>query len=182
MIDIFLDLKTTLEKDLKSTGFSPDRKPPLEKEPKIEANLSRVETEGLKDLYDQYLIFYSYLTDQITRCIVFFEVTKARHVQKHAEAMKKAHTNKNLTNADLRKACVETDVIYLNAKRDFLYFKQMLAAHEERRRKMSKSMDRVGRELWFRTQSDSSAYHSGYSSNNEQVHEKFKHKYRKVGP
>jgi len=151
MDDIFLDLKSQLEADLKTTGFNPGTEPP-QKEPEIITNLSELRVSSLKNLYDQYLIFYGYLTDQITRCLVFSEVTKARQAQKQAEAMKEAHANKELTNADIRKAYVETNNSYLLAKRDYLYFKQLLAAHEERRRKMSKSMDRVGRELWLRTQ------------------------------
>ncbi|MBP72881.1 MAG: hypothetical protein CMA70_04775 [Euryarchaeota archaeon] len=177
MSDIFLDLKTQLEKELRSTGFNPTAEPPLKEEPEITASLSELPLRELKDLYDCYLVFYGYLTDQITRCLCFLEVTKARQALQYAEAMKRAHSDKSLTNADIRKASVETNVEYIKAKRDYLYFKQLLAAHEERRRKMSKSMDRVGRELWLRTQ-DRFPSSADIGSTSSYV----KHRYRKTEP
>lgn len=175
MSDTFLELKTQLERELKATGFSPKAEPPLKEEPTVNSNLSAMSLNQLKDLYDEYLMFYGYLTDQITRCLCFVEVTKARQAQQHAEAMKKAHNDKSLTNADLRKADVETNSAYIRAKRDYLYFKQLLAAHEERRRKMSKSMDRVGRELWLRTQD---GFPPQVEVDNGHTH--IKHRYRKI--
>ena len=169
MVDIFLALKGKLERDLKATGFSPSKDPPKETEPVIDKVLSKCTSTELRDLYDEFLMFYNYITDQITRCLCFLEVTKARQSQHHAEAMQEAHISKKLTNADLRKAYVETHGSYLAAKRDYLYFKQLLSAQEERRRKISKSMERISREIWLQTQEPDTPKPKGLS-----------HRYRKV--
>jgi len=82
-------------------------------------------------------------------------ISKARLDLKTAEASQRAASDQRLTNADMRKASVDTDPGVIGAKRDYIYFKGRLSVQEDRKKKISKCMDRIGRELWFRTQNDS---------------------------
>tara|TARA_Y100000114_G_C11762492_1_gene330680 strand:- start:1666 stop:2178 length:513 start_codon:yes stop_codon:yes gene_type:complete len=153
MEDLFLSLRGIIEKDLRSTGFNPDPEPPSE-EPRFPRNLSKMETSAIKELYDNYLSWYEYLTDQLSQDQAFLTVAKARLDTKWAEATKRASKNKEATNADLRKAFIQTDLEYMGANQDYIYFKSKLAVQTERRDKIKRSADRIGRELWFRTQDE----------------------------
>jgi len=153
MDDLFLSLRGIIEKDLKSTGFNPDPEPPS-KEPRFPRNLSQMGTSEIKELYDDYMSWYEYLTDQLSQDQAFLTVAKARLDTVWAEATKRVVKNKEATNADLRKAFIQTDLEYMGANQDYIYFKSKLSVQVERRDKVKKSMDRIGRELWFRTQDD----------------------------
>ena len=155
--DVFLNLKNTLEQDLESTGFTVDDSPPGE-EPKIRGDLQSLSIESIKEKYDQFMAYYEYVTDEITRLLGYTAITKARMELAHASAVKKAHANKELTNAEIRKAWVTSESEYVEAHRDHLYFKTMLNMQEERRKKFSKAMDRLGREMWFRNTGDTKKY------------------------
>ena len=152
--DPFIDLKEVIEKDIAATGFYPKENPPG-REPTISGGLENKSKAELKNLYDQFLAYYEYVTDDITRLIGYVSVTKVRLDHASAAAVRRAHANPEYTNADLRKAGATTDPVYVEAQKDNLYFKTLLNMQEERRRKFSKCMDRLGRELWFRTQDDS---------------------------
>jgi len=152
--DIFLALRSTLEEDLKSTGFSPDANPPG-REPKITGSVAALKAPELKALYDEFLAFYDYITDQIVSDIGFEVVSKARLEHVQSSVTLKAHADSTLKNAEQRKAFVHCDLTYLGAKRDYTYFKGKLAMQQERRDKYKRAMDRIGRELWLRTQDDS---------------------------
>ena len=151
--DLFLDLRDTLEQDLRATGFSPSKEPP-DKEPTIPKGLSEKPNEFLKSLYDEFLAYYVYLTDQVAQDTYYAAVGKARLELKIAEATKRISTDVKLTNAEHRKSAIVTDHEVLGAQRDFTYFKSKLSVQEDRKRKISKCMDRIGRELWFRTQTE----------------------------
>ena len=149
--DLFLGLRNIIEQDLKDTGFNPDSEPPS-KEPRFPRNLSKLETAEIKELYDDYMSWYEYLTDQLSQDQAFQTVSKARLDTVWAEATKRVAKNKDATNADLRKAFIQTDIEYLGAFQDYTYFKSKVSVQSERRDKIKRSMDRIGRELWFRTQ------------------------------
>ncbi|MBT3328163.1 MAG: hypothetical protein HN396_18215 [Gemmatimonadales bacterium] len=149
--DRFLELKDTVEGELKRTGFDPVVNPPGP-EPVLPARLAPMKTEDVLGLCDDFQMFYNYLTDEITRCLTFEEVAKARVTFTKATALKAALANKKLTNDKARTAEVDTDDQYLESQVEHLYFKQMHEAQEERRRKISKSMDRLYRELNLRGQ------------------------------
>ena len=151
--DLFLELRGTLEEDLKRTGFDPDQNPPG-KEPKIRGSVSDLDAPDLKRLYDEFLAFYDYITDQIATDIGFVMVSKARLEQVHAQALLRAHNDASLKNAEQRKAFATTDATYVGAQRDYTYFKAKLAMQQERRDKYKRAMDRIGRELWLRTQDE----------------------------
>tara|TARA_B000000460_G_C21533196_1_gene401850 strand:+ start:434 stop:982 length:549 start_codon:yes stop_codon:yes gene_type:complete len=152
--DLFLELRGTLEEDLRSTGFDPDENPPG-KEPKIKGAISSLDTPELKDLYDSFLAFYDYITDQIATDIGFVMVSKARLEQVHAQASLKAQADSSLRNSEQRKMTAIVDPTYVGAQRDHTYFKAKLAMQQERRDKYKRAMDRIGRELWMRTQDGS---------------------------
>ena len=149
--DRFLALKDTVEGELKRTGFDPVVRPPGP-EPVLPARLGPMKTDAVLGPCDDFQGFYNYLTDEITRCLTFEEVAKARVTFTKATALKLALKDPDLTNDKMRTAEVDTDERYLESLVEYLYFKQMHEAQEERRRKISKSMDRLYRELNLRGQ------------------------------
>ena len=151
--DLFTALRGIIEDDLKQTGFSPDKEPPSQ-EPRFPRNLSHMTTPQVKELYDDYMSWYEYLTDQLSQDQAFLTVCKARLDTVHAEATKRVVKVKEATNAELRKAYIQTDIDYLGALQDYTYFKAKEKVQSERRDKVKRSMDRIGRELWFRTQDE----------------------------
>ncbi len=151
--DLFTSLRGVIEADLRKTGFCPDTTIPSA-EPRFPSNLSKLDTAKVKEIYDDYMSWYEYLTDQLSQDQAFLTVAKARLETVHAEATKRVAKNKEATNADLRKAHIQTDLEYLGALQDFTYFKAKEKVQSERRDKIKRSMDRIGRELWFRTQDE----------------------------
>lgn len=149
--DIFLELRETLENDLRATGFSPDRDPPGS-DPVIPREVRTLPNEELKGLYDEYLSFFEYVSDLLAQASSYASISKARLEAVAAEATLSGAKDKSLTNAELRKAHVTK--VCLGARRDYVYFKAQVDVHEARLRKLSKSMDRLGRELWFRAQDE----------------------------
>jgi len=147
--DPFLELREQLEGALINTGFNPASNPPS-KEPRVTGSLSDASDRELKNLYDSFLAFYDYLTDELTRCEIYLETTKERADTVHASIVLEANKQNDLTNAEARKSFVLTHPAYIAAKKDYLYFKQLYSAQEQRRKKMSKSMDRLYRELMLR--------------------------------
>ena len=151
--EAFVKLKETLINDLGKTGFKPQSTPPSE-EPRIRRKVSRMTAPELKDLYDEFLAYYDYLTDQITKWEIYLGTTKEMADTVHGAVLLEIHKDKDLKNAELRKAAVATHPAYLAARKDYLYVKQMHSAQDERRKRISKSMDRIYRELMLRTQDD----------------------------
>ena len=149
----FVKLKETLIADLSKTGFKPQVTPPCE-EPRLREKVSRLTEHELKDMYDEFLSYYDYLTDQITKWEVYLGTTKEMADVVHGAVLLEVYENKILKNAELRKAAVVVHPAYLSARKDYLYVKQMHSAQDERRKRISKSMDRIYRELMLRTQDD----------------------------
>jgi len=178
--DLFLDLRETLEEDLRVTGFSPSKEPPGT-EPIIPPGLSSKSNGFLKDLYDEFLSYYAYLTDQVAQDTCYSSVSKARLGLKSAEATKRVASDSKLTNSDQRKAAVETDPDVVGALRDYTYFKAKLAVQEDRKRKVSKCMDRIGRELWFRTQNESDRDEDFFTSPPKQSTKSYPGAFKRIG-
>lgn len=150
-MELFIELRETLEGELQRTGFKQPSGPPME-EPEIPRRLRELRIDALVDLLDDFQSFYNYLSDEITRVLTFEGITKAQVDLQYALAKKEVSLDKNLTNEAARTMAVETDLTYLTAVRDHLYFKQSHAQLEERRRKISKSIERLYRELLYRDQ------------------------------
>jgi len=151
-MDVFIALKDTLEQELQRTGFKQPEAPPIG-EPEMPRRLRELAIDDLVDLVDDFQVFYNYLSDEITRVLTFEGITKAQVDLQYALAKKEAALNKELTNESARNIEVETNEVYLGAVADYLYFKQGHAQLEERRRKISKSIERLYRELMYRDQS-----------------------------
>ncbi len=145
----FEELQQRMEADLRQTGFAPKTKPPSS-EPELPERLSQMADNEVKDIYDKTLRFYGYLCDQIARYEPFLVTTKKRLVVIEAEALQEAYDKGTLKNAELRRAHVDRHPAVKSALYDYLYFKQMNAVQEERRKKLSKNIERIYRELAFR--------------------------------
>lgn len=158
MSDRFLELKDSIAAELQRTGFNPSPDPPCD-EPQIPDKLVKLETEAVQALCDDFQRFYNFLCDEITRCLMFEEVARARMNAARADAKKRAASDKRLNNDKLRDAWTDSDEDYLDATRDYLFFSQIHEAQEERRRKMSKSLDRLYRELLSRGNDPGQAPH-----------------------
>lgn len=148
-IDPFVALRDTLEADLKDRGFQLDEHPPAE-EPRIREKLSPKTSRDLSNLYDEFLMYYDYLSNDLTNSKVYYGVTKARLVKITAEVSSEAKKVAELTNPESRKNWVLTHPDVVQGTCDFLYYEQLVEATEERRRRISKSMDRIWRELLSR--------------------------------
>ena len=142
-------LPKAIETKLAKTGFRPSIDPPFE-EPGLPIKLSSSTNDELHNLYDKLLCFYGYLSDQLTRQEPYMVTAKKAVEVVTALAFKEAIKQKDLKNADARKAYVETHEFVQKATREYIYFKQLHSAQEERRRKISKFIDRVYRELTLR--------------------------------
>ena len=148
----YLKLRDSMEADLRKSGFNPSTDPPC-REPDISSGVSSLSPDTLRELYDSYLAYYDFISDDITRLEVYLRTTEKRAsiVRAHI-VLESAQHKKELSNAELRNAWVEVHPSYQAALKDHLYFKQMHAAQEQRLRKMSKAMDKVYWELWSRDQ------------------------------
>ena len=150
--DIFLTLKSTIEQDLEDTGFVLDAGPPSTA-PRIKGGLDGLPFKELKDLYDKFLAFYEYLSDEVTRFIGYTNITKARHDLVEAKVLKRIHASGDYKNAETRKCALLTDPEYMGAQKDYVYCKTMLQTQRERRDKINKSMERLSKEFWLRKDS-----------------------------
>lgn len=151
--DPYLKLRQTIETDLANTGFEPDEKPEG-REPRIRDKLSGKTTKELCDLYDEFLHFYDYLCDLITSIEPSLITADERTAVTRAALVKKV-ARMDLSNAEQRNAWIETHPDFIVIKQDSLYFKQLLKAQTSRRERIMKSMQRVYREIAYRTSVES---------------------------
>jgi hypothetical protein len=159
--DIFVALNEALNKKMKDIGFEPEEEPPGDIEKYDLANISEMEDKDLKVMYDKYLAHYAFLSDQITSTELYLGTAKERANTVKLELVKEvtrkgSEASRAYSNAEGRKAWVETHPAYLMATYEYLYFKQLHAAFEEMRRKTSKIMERVYREQMERNPTYSS--------------------------
>lgn len=145
------EIRDTLEEDLHATGFSPQANPPGA-EPRFPAEAATRTTEQLRQLYDDYLAFYEYLTDRIIELMTFLGPSQAKLQQEKAAATLEVASNKAYSNAELRDAAVTTNPRVRACVEEVTYYKTLLESQEERRRKMSKAMERLYREIYLRTE------------------------------
>jgi hypothetical protein len=150
-MDVFMELRSSLEQELERTGYRSPDGPPFA-EPEMPRRLRELTTDQTVDLLDDFQSFYNYLSDEITNVLTFEGAIKARVDLQYATVKMEVLQDKSLTNEASRSAAIETDPRYLSAMRDYLFFKQSHAQLEERRRKISKSLERLYRELIYRDQ------------------------------
>ena len=153
-------LQLKLEEDLKATGFNPKKAKPCE-EPAINA-VSKMSDEKLLELYDQLIAYYDYLSDQVTRLAIYVKTTKERMATVKAAVILDMPKGE-YKNAELRLSYVQTHPDFLTSQQDYLYFRQLHDAQENRLKKFSKLQIRVTREMWFRVgpADESKNQHSG---------------------
>ena len=159
----YLDLIDQLEKDLRDTGFDAGKDPPGS-EPRVPSGMGLMTKEELKGLYDRFLSFYDYISHAIVTDIGKQRVAKARLEAVEATAFMKTANRKDLGNAELRRASVEMDPEYVGANKDYVFIKARLMMNQTRVDVYKRAMDRLGKELWYRSQDDDTRSHFGESA------------------
>lgn len=102
--------------------------------------------DQVRDLYDEYVEFYSYLTAELIKLNMY--LGPCEHAYKHAKATALLDAAKDKSmNAAMRDAYVQCDEIVLAADLEFQYFDRLWRAQDERRRGASKVIERLWREL-----------------------------------
>lgn len=147
----YADLTTLLETDMRMLGFDATRQPPGE-EPTLKKGADSLSLPDLKAAYDEYLAYYDFLTTQRIRFATKLLVCQAR--LDHAQAMATLQVARNkevYSNAELRDAAVRVEPAVVSASTEVLYLRGMRDSLEERRHSMTKTMDRLYREIMLRT-------------------------------
>ena len=138
-----------VQAQLESSGFE---RPPKVPEPELPASLEDIESvSGLKRLYDEYLHYYNHVAGLLVRLKPMKDLIKLRASTVQAEATLRAKREHGDMTADLRKAAVECDTAYVGAKLEEVKVTGLVHANDERRKTASKILDRIGRELYYRT-------------------------------
>ncbi len=148
--EYFLSVSDRLLQDLKDSGFQLGRQVPAA-EPQFPQDTTGIPPEELRKLYDEYLHFYEYLTDQLIQMQLFVGLSKADYAHTRARVLLQVMRDKRATNADVREALVATNEAVLSSYRDMLYQQAYCDMQEERRKKMSKVIERLYRELMLRS-------------------------------
>ena len=171
----YLDLIDRLEMDLRDTGYDSSSNPPGS-EPRVPSGLSTMPKVELKELYDRFLSFYDYISHVIVNDIGKQYIAKARLDTVEATAFLKTANRKDLGNSELRRASVEVDPDYVGANKDYVFIKARLAMSQIRVDVYKRAMERLGRELWYRSKDDDTSPHFGESAKGP------RNKYRRVDP
>lgn len=149
-LDKYDQLRGMLEQDLANTGFNPEREPPG-LEPRLPKGVSSLPQDQLRAHYDDYQAFYEFLTDQLIRILPHLETNRERAKTTLAAVRGEVLANTALTNKEARDSAIETDERVTGTRIRVVYLETLQAAQEERRKKMSKAMERLYRELMLRT-------------------------------
>jgi hypothetical protein len=146
----YLETVAQLESELDSTGYALERDPPG-KEPELPDRVIRdLTVNEVKDLYDKFLAFHAFLSHQLAKCLIYLGAAEARARVARAEVFQRICADKTYTNAELREGAVLLDEDFQRIDADRLYFKSLFDIQEERRKSMSKIMERLARELALR--------------------------------
>jgi hypothetical protein len=145
------NLDATLTEDLRATGFNAEAPIPGE-EPCLLQGADQMSMSDLKVAYDAYLAFYEYLTTQEIRFSTQLLIQQAKLEFAVASITLQVGKNKSeYPNAEMREAAVKVAPEVVSAGMEVLYLRGMRDALEERRKKLSKTMERLYRELMLRT-------------------------------
>jgi hypothetical protein len=150
-LDPYVETMTALERDLDSSGFS-RRDKPAEVEPclPVTKKVRQMTKDEVSDLYDECLSFHGYLANELAYLNLLKSVTEVKLRKARATAKLAVSKDRALANADAREAAVELDEGVQEAEWEHLQTRALADAHEERRRNLSKTMDRLWRELQLR--------------------------------
>lgn len=108
--------------------------------------------DALKDLYDSFLSYRGILVHEFARSRGLELGAKANEEHVFALAMRNAKKFRTeATNAEERKAVVLTDPSYVAANAQLVTLKGLRYALEEEVDQIDKTLDRIGRELFYKT-------------------------------
>ncbi len=106
----------------------------------------------MKDTYDAFLQYRGILVHEFARSRGLELAAKANEEHVFAVAMRNAKKYKTeATNAEERKAVALTDANYVAANADLVTLKGLRYALEEEVGQLDKTLDRIGRELFYKT-------------------------------
>ena len=137
------------DEQMESTGFV--RREPIT-EPDFPKDLSSVESaDGLKLNYDTWIRYYLYLANEVAlneglRIVVQREAKLA-----YSQAYLRACMSNKLKNDASRKAGADCDELTVQARAEETRVIAVYRALTARLKAASKAMDRIGRELYYRT-------------------------------
>lgn len=134
-------IAAAIQEDLRNTGFVAPQAPPA-LEPLITRPISTMSAGECRVMYDECLAFSEYLTGVLVQLASFYRPAKHKLEVSRAK-LKLEHTK--LAN-DLRDARVIVDTSDQAA--ELMYIATMMDAHEERRKKLSKIMERLWRQIY----------------------------------
>lgn len=120
--------------------------------PILTINIRELSVDALKDLYDSFLVYRGILVHEFARSRGLELAAKANEEHVFAVAMRNAKKFKTeATNAEERKAVALTDASYVAANAELVTLKGLRYALEEEVGQLDKTLDRIGRELFYKT-------------------------------
>lgn len=150
LLGLFEQAKLAVEADLLETGFAVSLSPA--RQPSLPEKLSALSKVQLKDLLDEYHAWHEYLTNQLVVARLYLDTEKEKLAHVKALVLIRIASTKEKHSADLREALVMTDDEVLDVYQEFCYRRNIADGHDERRKSMARSMERIYRELVFRVE------------------------------
>lgn len=149
----FSDIKSRMDNELAKQGFAAEEPSPVGEPPKIKSHLTKKKSSQLRDMYDDLMAWYDYLDGEAIRNST--QLATAKKKLKIVDAELILYVNKfsdtlGLSNAEQRAAWVERHPLHIVVSKDILFFSEMAAANDSRKKKISKSMERIWREITAR--------------------------------
>lgn len=133
---------------IEALGFTKDAPPA---QPDIPEGIEELDPKALKLLYDQVLAFYVHLGGQLAVTVALKHISKGKLEAARAAALLTANSSTVAKTASAREALAEVDPRYQAANVDFVHMQALAAGQEQLLKNYSKVMDRVGRELYYKT-------------------------------
>lgn len=144
----YADVQDALEADLAAIGLTLNTV--QVEQPVFPENVQDLPERRVKELYDHYLCYYEFLTDQL----IFREIGLgiAQENKKYVEAVELLNVTKAMgkSSQDLRDAAVLKSDAYQEASHHLAYLQGFTKGVGEKRSVVSKIMDRLYRELLLR--------------------------------
>ena len=142
------EMLTKYEADLAATGF---RRKERYEEPELLDTYEGVQMSHLKIEYDKWLRYYNYLASELALRRGLVEAMKREAKTVRAGVYLRACAVKKLTNEAARVAWTDCDKDNLEVQLSMDRTNALSRALEELRKAASKTMDRIGRELYTQT-------------------------------
>ncbi len=146
--DLIDEMLTKYEADLAATGF---RRKERYEEPELLDTYEGVKMSQLKIEYDKWLKYYNYLASELALRRGLVEAMKREAKTVRSSVYLRACAVKKLTNEAARVAWTDCDRDNLEVQLSMDRTNALSRALEELRKAASKTMDRIGRELYTQT-------------------------------